>query len=205
MKTLFLYSTRDSVLKHWKSGISRVYELQPYRSLDSLFKALQNKVPDLVLFDYDGVPEDLEEVLKFLHGSKTKVLAFNSNPVYSDGIRLIRNGAAALLNAYAAPNNINQAIKAVLGGNIWLFPEFIQMMIKHNTVASGNEQQLLSGLSDRERELAEMVSLGMSNKEIANVADITEQTVKTHLKTVYEKLGVSSRLELAIMVNNLGR
>jgi DNA-binding NarL/FixJ family response regulator len=205
MKALYLFSRRDSVLKHWRSGISRVYALRAFRNPDELYRALEATEPAVILFDYDGDPGGLEELLTYLHGKTgTHVMAFNSKPVYSDGIRLIKSGARALLNAYASPNNINQAIKAVIGGNIWLYPEFIQMMIKQNTIAAAYDHETLGTLSSRERELAEMVAMGMSNKEIAQIADITEQTVKTHLKAVYEKLGVGSRLELAIMVNRLG-
>jgi DNA-binding NarL/FixJ family response regulator len=206
MKTLYLYSGHSSVLKHWNSGISRLYEVHSFQKPAALYRALEQKKPDAVLFDYGGKMSDIEELLLYLQGdSATKVMVFNSKPVYADGIRLVRNGARALLNAYASPNNINQAVKAVLGGNIWLYPEFIQMMIRQSTIAAAQGHDELSLLSSREREVADMVALGMSNKEIAQMADITEPTVKSHLKTVYEKLGVANRLELAILVNNVKR
>ena len=206
MKLLYLYSAHASVLKHWNAGISRVYGIQAFQKADALYRALEQKRPDAVLFDYDGSVTDIEELLLYLQGETgTNVMAFNSNPVYSDGLRLLKNGARALLNAYASPNNINQAIKAVLGSNIWLYPEFIQMMIRQNTMAAQRGGDELRQLSAREREVAEMVALGMSNKEIAQTAEITEPTVKSHLKTVYDKLGVANRLELAIMVNNIKR
>jgi len=203
MKTLYLYSEHASVLKHWNAGISRLYDMQGFQTLDALYRALEQNKPDAVLFDYDGDVVKIEELLLYLQGETgTKVMAFNSKPVYSDGVRLLKNGARALLNAYASPNNINQAVKAVMGGNIWLYPEFIQLMIRQNTMGAEQGHDGLRQLSSREREVAEMVSLGMSNKEIAKMADIAEPTVKSHLKTVYEKLGVANRLELAIMVNN---
>ncbi|WP_345969127.1 response regulator transcription factor [Sulfurimonas sp. HSL1-6] len=176
-----------------------------FQDLGALYGALDKAHPAVVLFDYDGNIGELEELLQFLKGTKSAVMAMNSSPVYSEGILLLKEGARALLNTYASANNINQAVKAVVGGNIWLYPEFIQMMIRHNSMMASQRQEALDPLSARERELAEMVALGMSNKEIAQTADITEQTVKTHLKTVYEKLGVASRLELAIMVNNARR
>jgi len=204
MKILYLFSGHASVLKHWNDGISRLYEIQAFQKIDALYRALEQKKPDAILFDYDGDVSDVEELLLYLQGNTgTKVMAFNSNPVYSDGIRMVRSGVRALLNAYASPNNINQAIKAVLGGNIWLYTEFIQMMIRQNTMTAEQGHDELRQLSAREREVAEMVALGMSNKEIAQTADITETTVKSHLKAVYEKLGVANRLELAIMVNNV--
>ena len=203
MKSLYLYSANASVLKHWQAGISRLYDVRTFTTLDALYRALELNKPDVLLFNYAEAASEAEELLLYLQGdAETKVMAFNGRPVYSDGVKLLRSGAKALLNAYASPNNINQAVKAVLGGNIWLYPEFIQMMIRQNVMATEEGRSELQQLSAREREVAEMVALGMSNREIAQLAEIAEPTVKSHLKTIYEKLGVSNRLELAIMVNS---
>lgn len=203
MKTLYLYSKRDSVLKHWAGSISRLYEISSFHDIDALYRAVDRGVPTVILFDYDGEIEMADELLALTAEAHpdVKLMFFNGSPLFSHGIHLIRSGASSFMNAYASPNNINQAIRAVLAGNIWLYPEFIQMMIKQN-VLMATPQKKLDTLSDREREIAEMVALGMSNREISHTADITEQTVKTHLKTVYEKMGVNSRLELAIQLNS---
>jgi len=69
------------------------------------------------------------------------------------------------MNAYAKPENLNQAIGSVLNGNIWLYPEFIQAMIKQSLFSHVEESDMMQELSSRQREIAEMVALGMSNKE----------------------------------------
>ena len=59
----------------------------------------------------------------------------------------------------------------------------------------------LAGLSDQQREVVVLVCRGLSNRLIADTLDVSEGTIKSHLHTVYEKLGVQSRIELMIMFN----
>ena len=203
MKQISLFSSKHSVLSYWQKHIYNNYTLQVYNTLSELYKDLDKAQPDVILFDYYRDAGMVEELLEYVKSKKigTYVMVLNSHPLFSEGVRLLRENARAFMNAYSTPENLNQAIKSVLEGNIWLYPEFIQAMIKQSPYSYVEESNLMQELSSRQREIAEMVALGMSNKEIANYADITEQTVKTHLKSIYEKVNIHSRLELAIMIN----
>ena len=205
MKQISLFSTKRSVLSYWQKHIYDKYTVLVYDSLPKLYKDMEKSKPDVILFDYNGDVAIAEEVLDYTESKKTGtyIMVFNSSPIFSEGVRLLRKDARAFMNAYAKPENLNQAIEAVLEENIWLYPEFIQAMIKQSLFSQAEESKMMQHLSSRQREIAEMVALGMSNKEIAKHADITEQTVKTHLKTIYEKLDVHTRLELAIMINKV--
>jgi DNA-binding NarL/FixJ family response regulator len=66
------------------------------------------------------------------------------------------------------------------------------------TTAADSHPENGAGLTAREREVAELISLGASNKEIADRLGITERTVKAHLTSVFQKLHLSSRLQLAV-------
>jgi len=205
MKQISLFSSKHSVLSYWQKHIDDKYTIQSYDSLTELYFDLDVAQPDIILFDYNGDISTAEELLAYTksHKIKTHIMLLHSHPVFSEGVRLLRKDARAFMNAYAKPENLNQAIDSVLNGNIWLYPEFIQAMIKQSIVPNVEESDLMQELSSREREIAQLVALGMSNKEISKNADITEQTVKTHLKTIYEKVDVHTRLELAIMINRI--
>ena len=69
-----------------------------------------------------------------------------------------------------------------------------------NANSGGNE--LLAGLSPREREIALCVARGESNKEIARELNLAERTIKLHLTSIFEKLQVRDRLQLALRVNS---
>jgi len=203
MKQVSLFSSKRSVLNYWQKHINDKYTIRVYESLTELYIDLDEAQPDIILFDYNMDISDAEELLAYIQSKKigTYIMVLNSHPLFSEGVRLLHQDAKAFMNAYAKPENLNQAIEAVLKENIWLYPEFIQAMIKQSIFSEIEESNIMKELSPRQREIAEMVAMGMSNKEIAKLADITEQTVKTHLKTIYEKVDVHTRLELAIMIN----
>ena len=203
MKRISLFSSKHSVLNYWQKHIDDKYTIHVYDSLTELYMDLDEVQPDIILFDYNIDISDAEELLAYIQSKNigTYIMVLNSHPLFSEGVRLLHQDAKAFMNAYAKPENLNQAIEAVLEENIWLYPEFIQAMIKQSIFTQLEESNIMKELSPRQREIAEMVAMGMSNKEIAKLADITEQTVKTHLKTIYEKVDVHTRLELAIIIN----
>lgn len=205
MKNIYLFSTKNSVINYWKKYINPKYTVAFYTNLSTLYSAMEKVKPDIVLFDYDGHISNLEELLIYSHAEEKEILvmALNSNPIFSQGVQLLRKGVRAFMNSYAKPENLNQAIEAVSKGNIWLYPEFIQVMIKQSLFSDVEQSDIVEDLSPREREIAELIALGMSNKEIAKNSKITEPTVKTHLKTIYEKMHVHTRLELAILINRI--
>ena len=69
------------------------------------------------------------------------------------------------------------------------------------TVPASRKEDCLASLSAKEREVAELICMGHSNRDIARLLYISEHTVKTHTKNIYPKLGVHSRLELAALVS----
>jgi two-component system, NarL family, nitrate/nitrite response regulator NarL len=64
--------------------------------------------------------------------------------------------------------------------------------------SSGRSTRRLAGLTDRRRQVATLVSRGLSNRAIAQKLDVAEGTVKVHLHAIYEKLNIHSRTKLAI-------
>ena len=101
------------------------------------------------------------------------------------------------------PIHLEEALEVVKHGDTWLYPEFIQTMIQ--TLLSQKtslhvKHNLLEKLSLKERDVALLIKEGMSNKEIAMRVGTTERTVKAHLSSIYEKIGVKDRLALAILL-----
>jgi DNA-binding NarL/FixJ family response regulator len=98
-------------------------------------------------------------------------------------------------------------VKAVLKGEIWVARNLIPHLVKELNGAAASEEKALpklftdfSHLRPREREIAQMIGAGGSNKEIANRLKITEATVKAHLTSIFRTFGFSSRVRLALLV-----
>jgi DNA-binding NarL/FixJ family response regulator len=86
----------------------------------------------------------------------------------------------------------------VHAGEIWLDNRMTAEVINAFSVAGAAPRGEKALLSDREKEIVHLVAQGFRNKEIGEKLFIREQTVKNHLHNIFDKLGVSDRLELAL-------
>ena len=128
-----------------------------------------------------------------------KILVLSSQPNFSEGMALLQKGIRGYGNLYMQKVHLLQALTTIKNSAVWLYPEMMQELLLLGSNAVVNEDALQM-LSVREREVAKEIEKGMSNKEIASALGITERTVKAHLSHVYEKLGVSDRLALAMLL-----
>jgi DNA-binding NarL/FixJ family response regulator len=107
---------------------------------------------------------------------------------------------------------IVKSIRKVHSGEIWLdshttaavMRQFSTALEGGHPSASGTKGRERSPLSTREREIVALVAQGYKNKEMAEKMFISEQTVKNHLHNIFDKLGVSDRLELALYAIHKG-
>ena len=146
--------------------------------------------PDVVLMDLSMPGTDGVTATRRLLAQNpgTHVLVLTS---YADQrwiVDAINAGAEGYLLKHSEPETILAAIRDITVGRSPLDPRAARVLIdtrRHTTPAAN--------LSTREREVLRMVVEGSSNKTIADRLDITERTVKTHLTTIYQKLGVTDR------------
>jgi DNA-binding NarL/FixJ family response regulator len=117
-------------------------------------------------------------------------------------------GASGCCNTYAAPEVLRQVALVVENGGLWIGQSLLQRLVGSTARAfeARPEAKVDSWsplLSERESQVAKLVSGGASNKEIADQLSITERTVKAHLSAIFEKLGVRDRLQLSLRVNGI--
>jgi len=142
------------------------------------------------------------EYIKLLPTCKA-IFALTCCPNFTEGRSLLSFGIKGYGDLNMPKKNLRDTLYLIKKGNIWLYPEFLQTII---TSFSKNlyevNQEELDQLSNREQEIASLVREGLSNKEIATQAHITERTVKAHLSSIYEKLSIKDRVALVIKLNN---
>jgi DNA-binding NarL/FixJ family response regulator len=109
----------------------------------------------------------------------------------------IAMGVRGIFPKTAATELLTKCIRCVAGGEIWLDRGTLATLISR-------QGQARFGLTRRETELVHEISAGSCNKEIAAKFTISEKTVKRHLVNIFDKLGVSTRLELAVFAMNHG-
>jgi two-component system nitrate/nitrite response regulator NarL len=116
-----------------------------------------------------------------------------------DIVRAMRLGARGVVLKESAGDVLPTSIRKVHSGEIWLdnhkTAEIIEALKRSTDAGPRGERPLLS---EREKEVVRLVAQGFRNREVASKLFISERTVKNHLHNIFDKLGVSDRLELAL-------
>jgi DNA-binding NarL/FixJ family response regulator len=101
-----------------------------------------------------------------------------------------------ILSREAAPEELSAAVHALAEG-LWVgSPSLAQNLLGRRPVAALDDgEEIIDPLTDRERQVLQLTAEGLANKQIAAALDISENTVKFHLSSLYAKLGVTSRTE----------
>ncbi len=163
---------------------------------------LQKEEPDILLLDLKMPGLDGLATLQRLQGqkTKTKVIVLTASDDENEYVQAMKFGTSGIVLKQTATELLIKSIRKVHKGEIWLDSRTTAAVMKQfaspaDTAAKDRDR---SPLSQREREIVVLVAQGFKNKEIAERMFISEQTVKNHLHNIFDKLGVSDRLELAL-------
>jgi len=123
-------------------------------------------------------------------------------------VEALQLGARGVVLKDSATQLLLKSIHAVMAGEYWVGRDSVSNLVLYlrNLMQSTNEEskQKKFGLTPRELEIVSAVVAGYANREIAEYFKISEDTVKHHLSNIFDKLGVSTRLELALFAVNQG-
>ncbi len=170
--------------------------------------------PDIVLLDMNMPEKDglqgIMEIAKLDLG--TKVLALSG---YDDAdliFRAMKIGAKGYVLKTMASAQLIYAIEEVLNGKIYLplalssrfFEYFQQSFREESSKQEVEEENLLSYLTQREEEVLELLTQGITYKGVANKLFISETTVKTHVNNIFQKLQVNDRTQAVLYAINNG-
>ncbi|MBI3902007.1 MAG: response regulator [Nitrosomonadales bacterium] len=164
---------------------------------------LREHHPDLVVMDLRMEPIDGLSLLARLRkgGYDTPVLVLTMSDSESDLANALRAGARGYLLKDMAPDDVVDAIQRVAAGEMVVAPAMTVKMIGilqngHQEPESKNSLKLLT---EREREILQLLARGESNKAIAMTLGISNDTVKQHVRHILTKLNLTSRVEAAVL------
>ena len=179
-------------------------------TLEEARAALKTGLPDVLLVDLQLPDGDGSALIAELTADHPHVPILVIS-VFGDErsvVRAITAGAQGYLLKDAPGDNLTDAILQVLEGHSPISPGIARHIIRvfqdNNRTDNGEPSQPASVLSDRELEILQLASKGLSNKETANALGISVNTVGTHTRRVYTKLAVSSRAEALFEARQLG-
>ena len=151
---------------------------------------------DVLLLDLQMDRNSLVEIEGL--AARVKVIVVTASEHAEDALAVIRAGASAVVFKRFAIENLVDAIEAVARGEVWM-PSSLQARLASDLREPGPEP-----LTPREREIVRNVALGLRNAEVAKRLFISEDTVKTHLNNVFQKLGVRDRVQLTLYAIRMG-
>jgi len=160
--------------------------------------------PDILLLDLlmPRLP-GLEAMRAIMTKSpRVKIVLLTSTISQQQIIEALQIGARGIVLKDAVVGDLSQALRAVLGGDYWIGGERVANLLKAlqglMAQAAALPERKTYGLTPRELEVVTTIVEGCSNRDIAKQFSISEETVKRHLSNVFDKTGVSTRLELAL-------
>ena len=169
-------------------GVSVVGEAGKGSEALKLVKELK---PDLVLLDLtmpDGTGFDVLNQLtqKFSH---IRVIVLTVHEAGEYALRAMREGAAGFLSKSAASTELEQAIQAVMRGEVYISSETSRKTLLEFDKERHN-RELLRTLSPRQKEVLRMIAEGRTTKQIAQMLDISVKTVESHRSLVMDRLDI---------------
>jgi DNA-binding NarL/FixJ family response regulator len=164
-------------------------------SITKLIQTVNFCKPDVMVIDEDIFELEGHSLVKYLEDAHTsiKVLLLTNRFDEDATLRALSLGIHGYLPKWASSRDIIKAIKTVSSGEVWIGRGLVSKLIRHSPHGIMSKK-----LTRREQEVSHLIAQGCSNKEIANKLFISEKTVKSHITNIFRKMGVDSRLKVAL-------
>ncbi|KJK00996.1 transcriptional regulator [Pseudomonas sp. 21] len=154
--------------------------------------------PDMILLDLNMKGMTGLDTLRAMreNGEDARIVVFTVSDDRNDVINVLRAGADGYLLKDMEPERLLEHIRQAATGQLTISPQLTQVLAQ--ALRGDDRPKGIEELTDRERQILRQLAHGYSNKMIARKLDITEGTVKVHVKRVLHKLGMRSRVEAAV-------
>jgi two-component system response regulator NreC len=152
-------------------------------------------VMDVAMPDLNGI-EATRQILKRVEGAKVLVLSMHGDDVYVR--QALKAGARGYLLKDSEDLDLIKAVKALRGGGSFFSPPVSRVVLSGylGDKVEGDIEDSVARLTDREREVLQLIAEGKTNKEVAGVLSVSINTVETHRKHIMEKLDLHNTAEL---------
>jgi two-component system nitrate/nitrite response regulator NarL len=192
--------------------LSEQTDLDVVAATDSLPMAteqVRKSRPDVALLGWPASSPNSQRIFASIQEAKapTRIIMLVKDDVKEDFVEAVRQGCCGIVPKQTSTELLLKSIRKVHAGEFWLdrmtTAEVIRRLAKRSVPAPATGSRMgirehAAALSQRETEIVILVAQGFKNKEMAERMFISEQTVKNHLHNIFDKLGVSDRLELAL-------
>lgn len=160
--------------------------------------------PDIVLWKVNG-PDPLPVVTALCINSPFVIpVILVDDPKRIDMLELLYAGVRGCLPTRLLPRQIIKAMELIVVAGMLCLPRLGQEFFNSRPKAKCNGQDTLPSLSERERQVLALLGKSLSNQEMAHKLFLSESTVKTHLRSLFRKMGVRNRSEAVLLAMQIG-
>lgn len=158
--------------------------------------------PDLILLDLNMPEMNGFETLDILRRKPLsgRGVVFSVSNYREDLITALRRGADGYLLKDMEPEELLVALRQAAAGKMVVSPALTEVLAGALREVRSDDEPDINSLTPRERDILKLIAQGQPNKMIARKLDITESTVKVHVKNLMKKMKVKSRVEAAVWV-----
>ena len=183
-----------------KNFIDEIYEAA---SAEEAIELVRNNQVDAVIMDL-GLPNmngiDATREIKNIN-KEIKVIILTSHSSEQEVLDSIKAGASAYCSKDINPDRLADTISSVIEGAVWFDPKISDVVLK--ALSENKQKQTLNiddnyNLTDREKEVLEYICEGLNNGEISKMLDVSINTIKVHVSSIIQKLGVEDRTQVVV-------
>jgi len=192
----------------YRVGIRKVFALEDdlrvvaqVDSLENLRAAIERYPTDIVLLEgslLTGTANVIPDLLRIAPDLKLIVQAVAADESHT--VELYRRGVRGIISRSISPDLLVRCVRRIAAGETWIDNQSVNWVIEayRAQAAALVSPRTQPKLSPKEMAIITCITQGKRNKEIAFQLGTTEQVIKNYLRKIYDKLGVSDRLELAL-------
>jgi len=192
----------------YRVGIRKVFAIEDdirvvaqAETLENLHAALQKFPADVVIIEGQLIAEAPNAIQQFTERApQAKLIVQVTNAEADHTVELYRQGVRGVVPRSISPDVLVKCVRKIASGETWIDNRSISWVIEayRAQAATLMNPRTQPRLTQKELAIIGCITRGMRNKEIALQVGTTEQVIKNYLRKIYDKLGVSDRLELAL-------
>ena len=203
MRNIIVFSNVAAIQNHWNNALQGHYTTTTIKTFDALVAYLQaNNEQQIVMIDEQSI-NNIQKALEQLNTfNNADLLLFHNLPDAHHAVKLVGKNVKGYENSFIHKTNLLTMLQTIENGKNWFFLDLTQYIISSYIQENdkNKEPSFVKELTKKEREIADYVAKGLSNKEIAQKEQIALSTVKGHIRNIFQKAGVNDRVSLTLLL-----
>ncbi|CAM3950553.1 response regulator transcription factor [Arcobacter cloacae] len=194
MKRVYLFSDDLLLIGRWVKLINH------QTSIVEHIEDLENIKNSILIVNSSNCKDISTKFINDFIKNENQILVLDNTPNLMSAKRFLSLGIRGYGNTLMTTSYLNSAIDAISNNYVWLIPQITTLLLRDMAEKNDiqiDEEKLFEILTKTERKIAELLKNGYSNIDISNELEISINTVKTHIKHIYEKLNVKDRFSFA--------